>query len=244
MALGPVQVIAIGFDRLDRLQGQILYAIDELTPLGAARIVDALFVAKEDDGALVALEIEDVGLGDVDEDLGQLVGQLLGFSFEGEAEGGQGDGSDTSLLGVSAADIERIGTDLAPGTGALLLLVEHRWATGLRDAIIDAGGRVLVQGFLTQEALLMIGAELAATADAIDAVEAAIELEAEAHVRALSALATIEIADEIRAAVVADTILALVEAGFIERSVADQAAAALVDPALVARANSAAGEGT
>jgi len=238
MTLGPIQLIAIEFDSLDRLQGHILDEIDDLIPLSAVRILDVLFVAKEENGDLVALEIGEMGEEAGDEALGTLIGQLMGFSFEGDEDEGQVPTGidDESPIGFGPADIERIGDDLAPGTGAALLLVEHRWAAGVRDAVIEAGGRMVAQGFLTPTGLLLIGAELAATADAIDAIEIAAELEAEANVRALEALATIEIAAEVEAAVVARTILTLVEAGFVEQAAVEHAAAAVVDAALIEQA--------
>jgi len=238
MTLGPIQLIAIEFDSLDRLQGHILDEIDDLIPLSAVRILDVLFVAKEENGDLVALVIGEMGEEAGDEALGTLIGQLMGFSFEGDEDEGQVPTGidDESPIGFGPADIERIGDDLAPGTGAALLLVEHRWAAGVRDAVIEAGGRMVAQGFLTPTGLLLIGAELAATADAIDAIEIAAELEAEANVRALEALATIEIAAEVEAAVVARTILPLVEAGFVEQAAVEHAAAAVVDAALIEQA--------
>jgi hypothetical protein len=200
--------------------------------MGAARIIDALFVAKEDNGDLVAVEIGDAS--DEDDVLGELVGRLLGFSFEGgDADDAAVEGGDSSLMGVTPADIERIGDDLAPGTGALVMLIEHRWASGLRDAVASAGGRMIAQGFLTPDGLMLLGAELAATAEAIDAIEAAVELEAVATVRSLEALATIEVAAEVEAAAAAHVILTLIEAGFIEQAAADQAAAAVIDAALI-----------
>ena len=233
MTLGPVQVIAVEFDSTDRMQGQVLEALDELTPLGAARIIDALFVAKDDSGDLVAIEAGDVG--EEDEALGELVGMLMGFSFEGDEDVDTAvvEAGDASLMGVTPADIQRIGDNLAPGTGALVILIEHRWAAGLREAVADAGGRMVAQGFLTPDGLMMLGAELVATADAIDAIETAVELEAIATVRSLEALATIEVATEVEAAVAAHVILTLVEAGFIEQAAADHAAAAVIDAALI-----------
>lgn len=238
MTLGPVQLIAIEFDSLDRLQGKIIEEIDDLIPLSAVRILDVLFVAKEDNGDLVSLEMGEMGDEAGDEALGTLIGQLMGFSFEDDLDEGQVPTgiSDSSPIGLGPADIERIGDNLAPGTGAALLLVEHRWAAGVRDAVLEAGGRMVAQGFLTPTGLLLIGAELLATADAIDAIEMAAELEAEANVRALGALATIEIAAEVEAAVVARTILTLMEAGFIEQAATEHAARAVLDAAIIDQA--------
>jgi hypothetical protein len=241
MTLGPIQVIAITFDSLDRLQGRVLDELDELIPVSAVRILDVLLVAKEENGDLVFVETGKLGEEAGDEDLGALLGQLMGFSFEDEDE--DEDESqvpigidDESPIGIGPADIERIGDDLAPGTGAILLLVEHRWAVGVRDAVLEAGGRVVAQGFITPTGVLLIGAELMATAEAIDAIERADELQAEANVRALEAIATIEIAAEVEAAVVARTILTLVEAGYIEQAATEHAARAVIDAALIEQA--------
>jgi hypothetical protein len=238
VTLGPVQLIAIEFDTLDRLQGRVVEELDELIPLDSIRILDVLLVAKEDNGDLVALEMGEMGDQDGDEALGALIGRLMGFSFEEDDVVGDisAELSDSSPVGLGPADIERIGDNLAPGAGAALLLVEHRWAAGVRDAVQDAGGRMVAQGFLTPTGLMMIGAELVATADAIDAIEVAAELEAEANLRALEALATIEVAAEVEAAVVARTILTLVEAGVIAQGATEQAAAAVVDAALIDQA--------
>ena len=67
----------------------------------------------------------------------------------------------------------------------------------LRDAIYEAGGQPVMQGFLTAEGLAMVGAELVATAEAIEAIEQAQALEAAATLRSLEALATIELAAEV-----------------------------------------------
>ncbi len=234
--LGPVQLLAFQFDTLDQFHGDILDKLEELAPVNAVRILDALFVAKEDNGDLVALELGDLGEEVGDDVLGVIIGALLGFSFEGEEPGAPpAEITEASAIGVSVADIRRIARDLAPGTAAALLLVEHSWAAGLRDAISEAGGSLLVQGFLTLEGLAMVGAELTATAEAIVAIELADALAAEATVRSIEALATIELAAEVEAAVVARTVLALIEAGFIEGVDAEEAAASVLGDEMLER---------
>lgn len=242
--LGPVQLIAIQFETLDRFRGDILDELEAVAPLNSVRILDALFVGKEDDGDLVALEMGDLGEEDGDEILGVIIGELLGFSFEGEDPSAPpAEITEASAIGVTVADVRRIARDLAPGTGAALLLIEHHWAAGLRNAIAEAGGSVILQGFLTLEGLALIGAELAATAEAIAAIELADALEAEAAVRSLEALATIELAAEVEAAVVARTVLGLVEAGFLDQADALDAAAALVGDDMIDRAATSEGNG-
>ncbi|MCP3856469.1 MAG: hypothetical protein GY745_03150 [Actinomycetia bacterium] len=232
--LGPVQLLAFEFDTLEQFHGEILDRLEEVAPLNAVRILDALFVAKEANGELVALEWGDLGEEEGDEVLGFIIGELLGFSFEGEEPGAPpADITEASAIGVTVTDIRRIARDLRPGTAAGLLLVEHRWAAGLRDAIFEAGGSLMLQGFLTLEGLAMVGAELTAAAEAIAAIELADALEAEATVRSIEALATIELAAEVEAAVVARTVLGLVEAGFIEMADAQDAAAALLGNGMI-----------
>ncbi len=232
--LGPVQLLAFEFDTLDRFQGDILDQLESVAPLDAVRILDVLFVAKEDNGDLVAIELGDLGVEEGDEVLGTIIGELLGFSFEDDGETGEGADlaslgiGDESALGVTVNDVRQIAADLAPGTAAGILLLEHRWAGGLRDAIFDAGGSLVLQGFLTVEGLAMVGAELIATADAIEAIEEAQALEAAAAMRSLEALATIELAAEVEAAVVARTVLGLAEAGFLDAADVAEAAAAIV----------------
>jgi hypothetical protein len=216
--LGPIQFVAFEFDTLDKFKGGIIEKLDELTSVAAVRILDVLFVAKEQNGDLIALESGELGEEEGDEVLGTMLGELMGFSFEGEdpaappEEIGQ-----ASAIGVTPKDIRRLGQELAPGSAAALLLIEHRWATGLRDEIQAAGGSLVTQGFLTLEGLLMVGAELTATADAIEAMEVAAALEAEAVLRSLQAIETIELAQEIESAVTARTVLGLVEAGVIDK---------------------------
>jgi len=233
--LGPIQFVAFGFDSVDRFHGQILEQLESLLDVPAVRILDMLFVAKEENGDLVALEGGELGIEGGDAALGTMLGALMGFSFEGDAAAPPGEITEASAIGVSVSDIRRIGRDLAPGTAAALLLLEHRWAAGLRDAIRDAGGFPEAQGFLTLEGLALIGAELTATADAIAAIEVADALEAEALIRSLELLAAIEMADDLEAAVAARAVRGLVDAGFIEQADATDAVAALVSEDIIDR---------
>ena len=60
-----------------------------------------------------------------------------------------------------------------PGKAFGVLMFEHTWAIPLRDAIRRAGGVPLAQGFLTPEALVMVGEELQAIAEAERTIEVA-----------------------------------------------------------------------
>ena len=56
MAIGPVQLIAIGFEPTDRVQGRIRRELQELDGRGIIRIIDMLMVKKDVHGTLTPLE--------------------------------------------------------------------------------------------------------------------------------------------------------------------------------------------
>jgi hypothetical protein len=164
--IGPVQLLAIGFGPDANFEGRILAELAELEKEGTLRVLDLLFVAKEEDGGLVALEHQG-------EDLGAIIGALLGFEFEGE-EASAGDAPDEvggHAFGLSRGDIEGIAASLPAGHSAGLLLVEHVWARRFKSAVRDAGGVPLGEGFLTPEVVASVGAELVAMSEEIEELE-------------------------------------------------------------------------
>lgn len=63
--------------------------------------------------------------------------------------------------GITEEDIMEITEAIPEGTAAAILIVEHLWAKGLKQAISDAGGIMISQGMLTPELLISVGEELA-----------------------------------------------------------------------------------
>src|SRR5262249_47388468 len=74
-------------------------------------------------------------------------------------------------VGLSGEEIQALAEDIPPGTTGLLVLFEHRWATRLKEAVRNSGGVVLAQGMVCPEALLAVGADLAAIESAADQYE-------------------------------------------------------------------------
>ena len=90
--------------------------------------------------------------------------------------------------GFALEDLRRLTDEIGAGEHAAVVLVEHVWAAHLRETVREAGGRLLGQGFLTPEVVMIVGAEIQARADA----QAALELAEAARGSALlDALATI-----------------------------------------------------
>jgi uncharacterized membrane protein len=164
--IGPVQLVAIRFPPDAKFEGRIMAELAELERSDTIRILDLLFVLKDaDSGDLVALDYQG-------EDLGAIIGALLGFGFEGDGTSSSAGGSHNAhAFGLSRAQIEEMGEALDPGHSAGFLLVEHRWALKFKDAVRDAGGVPIGEGFLTPEAIAAVAPEVAAMAEAIEEVE-------------------------------------------------------------------------
>jgi hypothetical protein len=166
--IGPVQLLAVGFDPDARFEGRIMEELERLERQETIRILDLLFVGKDaETGDLLALDYQG-------EELGAIVGALLGFDFEDDDEqsGGPMEGAQGHAFGLSQKEIRGIAASLHPGDSAGFLLVEHVWARDLKSAIRDAGGFPLGEGFLTPEAIAEVATELVAMSEAIEELEA------------------------------------------------------------------------
>jgi len=165
--IGPVQLLAVGFDPEARFEGRIMDELAKLERHETIRILDLLFVGKDaETGDLLALDYQG-------EDLGAIVGALLGFEFEddGERQDGSLQEIQAHAFGLSQREIHGIAASLKPGSSAGFLLIEHVWARDLKEAIRDAGGFPLGEGFLTPETLTPVALELLAMSETLEELE-------------------------------------------------------------------------
>jgi uncharacterized membrane protein len=176
MAIGPVQLIVLGFRQPD-FHGEIIDELERLRESDTVRVIDALAVYKDADGAL---EVEHLSNLSQDEavELGSKVGALIGLGIEGEAgmEAGAEAGAAAAADGVHAfSDQEEwdVVEDIPNNSAAALVLLEHHWAIPLRDAIARAGGFRLSDGFISPLDLVEIGLLSADEAQAHHAMETA-----------------------------------------------------------------------
>ena len=161
--IGPVQIIAIGFGPDANFEGRILEELFKLEEERTVRLLDLLFLHHDaESGDLVVLEHQG-------EDLGAILGALLGFEFEGvDAEEPAGPAEEQHAFGLSREEIEGLAGAIDPGEAAAFLLIEHVWARDLKQAVRDAGGVPLGEGFLTPEAVAAVATEVAAMAAALE----------------------------------------------------------------------------
>ena len=234
---GPLQVIAVSFGPGADFEGRVLAEVDRLQGRGVLRLLDMLFIAKNEDGTIQRLVVGD------DEDFGALLASIVPVDGTGLVGSPVGEGSS----GFDPADAWALAESLLPGTALAFLLIEHGWAQPLFDAIAETGGALLGEGFLTSESGLLVGAEVAAMEEAAEVIAAAQAAEARATLLAMAAgtLAAEEIAasEAIRSAASADAIRALITAGLVEEAAAHEAVEALNAAGLIiAAADEAAAE--
>jgi DNA-binding CsgD family transcriptional regulator len=232
---GPLQVIAMSFGPGSDFHGRVLAEVDRLQGRGVLRLLDLLFVSKREDGT-----IERTVIGD--DDFGALLSRIVPLGGAGLVEPAAAGSS-----GFDPTDALELARSLRPGTALAFLLVEHGWAQPLFDALAVTGGELLGEGFLTAEAGLIVGAEVAAMEEAAEVIAVAHAAEAEAALRAIEAEAraadAIAASEAIRAAAAADAVRALIRAGIVEEEAAHEAVDALQAAGLiVAAADEAAAE--
>jgi len=119
--MGPVDYLLVEFPGND-FKGEIVPALAELTHNGTIRIIDLLFVRKDEEGAITWQELTDLPGANA-------------AAFEDL------DGELNDLLNED--DIVREAELLQPHSSAAVLVYENVWATRLRDAVVNAGGRLV-----------------------------------------------------------------------------------------------------
>ena len=162
MAIGPVQLIVLGFSHPD-FRGEIIEELERLHDSGTVRVIDSLVVYKDAGGAL---EVEHLSNLTRDEaiEVGSKIGALIGLGIEGE-EGAEA-GAIAGAEEVDAAGGVHVFTeeegwdvleDIPDDSAAALILLEHHWAVPLRDAVMRAGGFRISDGFISPLDLVAIG---------------------------------------------------------------------------------------
>jgi DNA-binding CsgD family transcriptional regulator len=222
--------MALSFSRGAGAEDRILAEVDRLRGRGVLRLLDMLFVAKGQDGT-----IERLAIGD-DEDFGSLLAAVVPVADGGPAVSAPAG----SAAAFDPADAQALADSLQPGTAVAFLLVEHHWAAPLFDAIAETGGALIGEGFLTSEAGLVVGAEVAALEEASQVIAEAQAVEADALLTAVAARAeaaeAVADSERIQSAAAAAAVRALITAGLVEDAAAHEAVTALTAAGLIVAA--------
>jgi uncharacterized membrane protein len=234
---GPIQVFVIGFEKFNET-GMILAELRRVRKRGVIRVVDLLFVQKDKRGNISNA----MHLTDLSEDerlrLGAVAGGLIGLQvggLEGAVAGAEMGAMAVAErdFGLSSDQLQDLADSIPNGSAAGILVIEHHWATRLRDAIAEAGGVSLAQAMLSPTALVMVGKELDAMVEAEEAIEAAEAVKFAAALEVAQVLAEAELIEEAAISEAADVVATALA---VEDAAADDVIETLVAADLIEEA--------
>ncbi|WP_223837597.1 DUF6325 family protein [Streptomyces venezuelae] len=128
--MGPVDYLVVEFPG-NRMTGEGFPLLLDLVERNVIRILDLLFVRKDEDGTVTALELQDLG----DEvDLSVFAGASSGLLDQG--------------------DIDEAGAALEPNSSAGILVYENVWAAPFARAMRRSGAQLVANGRIPVQALL------------------------------------------------------------------------------------------
>jgi len=176
MAIGPVQLIVLGFNHPD-FHGEVIAELERLHENGMVRVIDSIAVYKDADGDLEVEHLSNLTEQEAIE-LGSKIGALIGLGIAGEEgmEAGAEAGAEQAAeegINVFGGDEWDVLEDIPNDSAAALILLEHHWAVPLRDAIARAGGFRVSDGFISPLDLVAIGLMTAEEANELHAMETA-----------------------------------------------------------------------
>ena len=139
--LGPIDIVVIAYPAGAPMTGDAVPIFVDLVERGIIRVLDVLFVMQNEDGTVSGFEATDLD--------GDSIGDLKVF-----------EGASTGLLGEE--DVASVGETLEPGTAAVMIVYENRWAAPFAAAVRRNGGVLVANHRITAQELM----------DAIDTADA------------------------------------------------------------------------
>ena len=130
---GPVDYLIVEWPAGKEPTGEGLAMLADFTDRGLIRVLDLVFVRKEEDGTMTGLALMDI---DADGEL-----DLIGF-----------EGASSGLIGPD--DYDEAGAALEPGASAAILLYENRWARPFASAVRRSGAQLVASGRIPADELV------------------------------------------------------------------------------------------
>ena len=129
--LGPVDYLVVEFPAgQQNFTGEAAEELARLSESGVIRVLDLLILAKNEDGSVDALEIDDIPAVDQIRALEADIAEIL-----------------------AAEDVEMLAEAMEPGSVAGVLVFENRWAAPFAAAARRAGGQLIANGRIPIQAI-------------------------------------------------------------------------------------------
>ncbi|MCW2803348.1 MAG: hypothetical protein QOF52_2481 [Propionibacteriaceae bacterium] len=130
--IGPIDYLVVEFPG-SKMTGEGLPLLVELVESGTIRILDLVFVTRELDGSVNAVEISD-------------------FDKDGELDLAIFEGASSGLLGDD--DLAEATSVIEPGNSAGVLVYENAWAAPFAAALRRDGAQLVASGRIPVQAIL------------------------------------------------------------------------------------------
>ena len=131
--LGPVDWLVVEFPGPDYGRGQVAPHLQALVDRGLVRVLDLVFLRKDQDGTLEMGEISDLD----ESELGELRAS--------EAE---------LAMVLSEQDVNDLAETIEPGNSAVVLVWENQWAAPFGSSVRHAGGQLVASGRIPTQAVV------------------------------------------------------------------------------------------
>jgi uncharacterized membrane protein len=122
MSLGPIEYVVVAFPG-NKFKGEIIPALAELVENGTIRILDLVFIAKDEDGNVAAVELAELG--------------------EGHEAAAMADISEIDAGLLNEDDVQLAAEALDNNSSAGLLVFENVWAARFAEAVRNADGQLV-----------------------------------------------------------------------------------------------------
>jgi uncharacterized membrane protein len=130
MSIGPIEYLVVAFPG-NKFKGEIVPALAELVENEIIRILDLVFIIKDEEGNVAAVE-----LGELDPDH-----EAAGMSDIAQIDQGL----------LNEEDIQLAAEALENNSSAGLLVFENVWATKFAEAVRNADGRLVANERIPHE---------------------------------------------------------------------------------------------
>jgi len=129
--MGPVDYVMVRFPG-NKFNGKIVPELLNLEKKGIIRVIDLVFIMRDEKGKLTINEAQNLG---------------------GEAGAAFAELAKNTREWFSEGDIEVIAATLPENSSAGLLLFEHVWAIKFKEASLEAGAELIDMGRIPPEAI-------------------------------------------------------------------------------------------